>query len=134
MVVGCVVAGLILAAVMGVTALKKQRQTPAGGQAPFAAKPAPVPVDPAPEPVVRPRTTPLVQRLSGEVRAVKQEMSALRSMDRGDAFEDARVGLLARMDAVREELGPYLDRHANDNAANRLWDRLLELTVMLKKL
>ncbi|MHC5009396.1 MAG: hypothetical protein ACYTG6_00420 [Planctomycetota bacterium] len=86
-----------------------------------------------PAPLPPPPPDPL-DRVDATLRQVATEAPRLRTMDRGPAFENARVTALARLSEAREILNPILDRDPENDRANRLWDRLQRLYVALKKI
>ena len=132
--VACVVAAVALAAAMGVVAFRK------GGAREVRTSHAPTP---AAKPVVRvaaqhtappPKAAGPMEALAATVREVESAMPKLKSTSRGPAFETDRVALLARVSDARDQLGAYLDLHAGDDRASRLWDKVVRLYVALKKL
>ncbi len=130
--VACAVAAFALVAVMGVTLRGRARSTAAPASAPVVTA-AVVPYAPPPRaPVARPAHP--LDVLTKTVREAERKTPSIRRIERGPAFETARVELLAQVSTARDELGTWLDAHPSDDRANRLWDRVLRLYVALKKL
>ena len=128
----CVVAGLALAAVMGVSVFRRgktRRRVPQEAYVPEPRYEPDLARPPAPPPSSKP-----LDVLAREVREVEKEMPGLRRISRGRGFEEARVELLSRISAARDQLGAYLDEHPDSDRASRMWDQVLRLYVALKKL
>ena len=103
---------------------------------PPPAKPQPKPVVVAkhPVPVAPPREPTPLERVSNTLREVRKGAPALKRMDRGGAFDDARIAALSQLSDARDVLNEILDANPNHHRANDLWDRLQALQAALRKL
>ena len=130
----CLVAGLALVAVMGVTILGESKTKPPRAKKVVVAVPEPVaPIaTPAPEPA--PVKLGPILTWKRQLRAAEKQLPALKQKMRGPGFEEARVELLSEINDVRDEIGALLDEQPSHDAANRLWDRTLKLLAALRKL
>jgi len=128
----CVVAGLALAAVMGVSVLRREKTPRRVPQEAYV--PAPRYEPDLAKPTAPPQPGKPLDVLAREVREVEKEMPVLRRTSRGPGFEVLRVELLSRISGARDQLGAYLDEHPDSGRANRMWDQVLRLYVALKKL
>ncbi len=131
MAIGCVVALVVLLAVMGVS--RMQAGTDRLPEVTLAPRPAAPAVEP-PKPVVRkPAEHSRLKELRKVMIDVQRTAESLRVMARGPAFENTRVDALAKLSEARRSLGAYLDEHPDDDRGHRLWDRLQGMYITLKK-
>ncbi len=117
---------------MGVTLREEPAPRRTAAPRPEPARSAPRVVEAPQAPVVR--TAHPLDVLAKRVRDAERRTPGIKRLERGPAFDEARIELLSQVSDARDQLGTWLDAHPSDDRANRLWDRVLKLYVALKKI
>lgn len=115
-------------------------EKPATGPERPAPAPPPPPAPQAPTPpapvAADPETRELDHIESDVLPKTLELMRSLRDMERGDGvdFERVRTDALAQLGDAKTYLNGLLEKDSHHKRANRLWSRLQEMYVALKKM